>query len=102
MKSLRPELNSLIQEWIDQAGVPCTKSYTIEKSPIRIDEFCIEFSIKLDDDLGPKVTPMTIKKIFYTFAQNDPKANPNGDVYNLDLFLKRLDTEVQERFNSML
>ncbi len=101
MKKLQKSLQNEITEWLTHEWTPCAKSQKVEPNPYCEGEFMITFEVKLNVNLGPKVFPLDVKKRFFTFAQNNVNANPEGDVYQLRIFLQRLDSEFQARLDSM-
>ena len=101
MKNLQQSLQNEITEWLTHEWTPCAKSHKVEPNPYCEDEFMITFEVRLNVNFGSKVFPLVVKKRFFTFAQNNVNANPEGDVYQLRIFLQRLDSEFQARLDSM-
>jgi len=101
MKQLQQSLQDEITKWSTHVWTPCVKSNKVEPNPYCEDEFMITFEVRLNVNLGSQVFPLDVKKRFFTFAQNNVNANPEGDVYQLRIFLQRLDSEFQERLDSI-
>jgi len=99
---IKENLQAVIDEWMSIELVPDSKKFEIQESPIKLDEYMIVFKIEANVMIDGTANPIRERKRFYTFAQNDPRGDSNGDVYHLKNVLINFDALFMEAIDRLI
>jgi hypothetical protein len=99
---LNEKLETVINEWEMNGYVEGSNTYKAEPSPLCEGELMITFYIKLDVNYYNRQNTISVRRRFFTFAQNNPKIGTDGDVYRLRNLLKVMEAEFQQKIDDIV